>query len=123
LDHNILSGIYNKELKKASKVLNNLNTTNQVFIGFSDSTENNSDYIVLTENDSTLFVLDSISNHTSETLVNFKIEKTLIDTTRVYHKIIGNVFAASNNLEVLKTLNAKHENTKLSNSKSYELND
>jgi hypothetical protein len=114
-NHNILSGIYNKELKKVSKVLNNLNTTQPLFIGFSNSIDDNSNYIVLTENDSTLFVVDSISNHTSETLVNFKIEKTQIDTTTVYHKIIGNVFAASNNLEVLKTLHAKHENTELSN--------
>ncbi|WP_400081186.1 ribonuclease HII [Winogradskyella sp. R77965] len=113
-NHNILSGIYIKELKNASEALKNLNTTKQVFIGFSDSRGNNSDYIILTENDSTLFVVDSISNHISETLVDFEIEKTKIDTTIIYHKIVGNVFAASNNLEILKTLSPKEENTELS---------
>ena len=113
-NHDILSGIYNKELQNTAKVLKNLNTTKHVFINFTDVTENNSDYLILTENNATLFVVDSISNHISETLVDFKIEKTQIDTTTIYHKVIGNVFAGSNNLEVIKTLDAKKENTELS---------
>lgn len=113
-NHNILSSIYNKELKNATELLEHLNTTKQVFISFTESTENNSDYLILTENDSTLFVLDSISNITSETLGDHKIEKTKIDTTTIYHKIIGNVFAGSNNINIIKTLDAKSENTKLS---------
>ena len=114
-NHAILSGIYNKELKSARTLLNHLNTTQQVLIGFSDATKNTSDYIVLTENDSTLFVVDSIPNHISETLVDLKIQKTKIDTTTIYHKIIGTVFAASNNLELIKKVSAKTENIELSN--------
>ncbi|EDP72217.1 hypothetical protein FBALC1_13987 [Flavobacteriales bacterium ALC-1] len=113
-NHNILSGVYNKELKNASEVLRHFNTTKQVYVSFTNTTENNSDYIILTENDSTLFVIDSIPNHISKTLIDFKIENTQIDTTTVYHKIIGNVFAGSNNLELLKSLDAKKENTELS---------
>ena len=72
-NHDILSGIYNKELKNASEVLKNLNTTKQVYIAFPNSLEKNSDYLILTENDTTLFVVDSIPNHISETLTEFKI--------------------------------------------------
>ena len=113
-NHTILSGIYNKELNNASEILKHLNTTQHVFISFIDSDENNSDYVILTKNDSTLFVIDSIPNHISETIVDFKIEKTQIDSSTIYHKIIGTVFTASNNIELLKTLNAKEENTELS---------
>ena len=111
-NNDILSNIYNKDLKNVSQILKNLNTTKQVYISFADST--NSDYLILTENDSTLFLLDSIPNRISETLVDLKIEKTRIDTTTIYHKIIGNTFAGSNNLELIRTLNAKNENTELS---------
>ena len=114
-NHNILSGIYNKELKNASEVLKHLNTTKQVYVSFTETIENNSDYLILTENDSTLFVIDSIQNHISETLVDFDVEKTQIDTTTIFYKIIGNVFASSNNLELLKSLSAKNENIELSN--------
>ena len=113
-NHEILSGIYNKELKNVSNVLKNLNTTQQVFIAFTESAQNQSDYLILTKNDSVLFVVDSISNSLSESLVDFKIEKTQIDSIIVYHKVIGNIFAGSNNLEVLKKLNLKKENTELS---------
>lgn len=111
-NNDILSGIYSEELKNASQILKNLNTTKQVYVSFKDST--NSDYLVLTKNDSALFIIDSIPNHTSETLVDLKIEKTQIDTATVYHKIIGNTFAGSNNLELIKTLNPENENIDLS---------
>lgn len=111
-NNQILSDIYNKELKDASQVLHNFNTTKEVYLAFTDST--NSDYIILTENDSTLFVRDSIKNHISETLMDSGIEKTQINDHTIYHKILGNTFAGSNNLELLKTLNAENENTELS---------
>jgi hypothetical protein len=113
-NHDILSGIYNKDVINTSKALKNLNTTQAVFIAFTASTRDHSDYLILTENAPTLFLVDSIPNHSSESLVNFDIEKTQIDSTILYHKIIGNVFAGSNNLEVIKRLNSKNENTKLS---------
>ena len=108
-NNNILSGIYNKELKNASYILKSFKTTNPIYISFT-----NSDYVILTKNDSALFVIDSLSDHSSESLVNFKIEKTQIDSTTIFHKIIGNTFAGSNNLELLKTLDSKHENVELS---------
>ena len=114
-NHEILSGIYNKELKNVSNVLKNLNTTQQVFIAFTESAQNQSDYLILTKNDSVLFVVDSISNSLSESLVDFKIEKTQIDSIIVYHKVIGNIFAGSNNLEVLKKLNLKKKTLSLVN--------
>ena len=109
-NNDVLSGLYNKELKNASLFLNQLNTTQQVYISFTDS-----NYLILTENDSTLFVLDSIKNITSTTLVDLNIEKTEINNNIIYHKIIGNTFAGSNDLELLKTLNTDNENTEISN--------
>ncbi len=113
-NHDILSGIYNKELKNDVDVLKNLNTTKHLFIAFTNAAENNSDYLILTENDTTLFVVDSIPNQISESITDFKIEKTQIGTSTIYHKIIGNVFVGSNNVDVLKTLDFKKENTELS---------
>lgn len=112
-NHEILSGIYNKELKNASPILKHLNTTQSIFIAFSESSQGNSDFILLTTNDSLLFVVDSIPNRISESLVDLKIEKTQIESTVLYHKVIGNVFAGSNNLEVLKGLDPAKENTAL----------
>ncbi|WP_299366551.1 ribonuclease HII [Winogradskyella sp.] len=110
-NHNILSGIYNEELKTSSTLLENLNTTKQVYVAFLN--ESSSDYLVLTESDSTLFIVDSIPNHISETLTNLKINKTQIDSTVFYHKTLGNVFVASNNMEVVKILDSKNENQEL----------
>ncbi len=112
--HDILSKVYNKELKDASQVLKLLNTNAQILISFIDNAANNSDYLIVTKNDSTLFVIDSLANRMSETLVDFKIEKTQIDSTVMYHKVFGTVFACSNNLDILKTLDKKEENTELS---------
>ncbi|WP_040757057.1 hypothetical protein [Winogradskyella psychrotolerans] len=109
-NNDVLSGLYNKELKNASLFLNQLNTTQQVYISFTDS-----NYLILSENDSTLFVLDSVKNIISTTLVDSEIEKTQINDNIFYHKIIGNTFAGSNDLELLKTLNTDNENTELSN--------
>ena len=43
-NHDILSNLYHKELKNASEVLKNLNTTKEVLIAFTDATKSNSDY-------------------------------------------------------------------------------
>ncbi|MFK7832792.1 MAG: ribonuclease HII [Winogradskyella sp.] len=113
LEHNaVFSGLFNSDLKKPSSILKHLNTTKQVYLAFTDS--KHSDYVILTENDSTLFVVDSLPNHISETLVNFNINKTQIDEDTIYHKIIGKTFAGSNNLELIKNLNSKNENATLS---------
>ena len=108
-NNDILFELYNKELKNASPILSHLNTTKQVYLAFTDS-----NYLILTKNDSTLFVLDSINNITSETLLDSNIKKTQIDSNTIYHRAIGNTFAGSNNLELLKTLNATNNNAELS---------
>ncbi|WP_225036825.1 ribonuclease HII [Winogradskyella sp. SM1960] len=109
-NNDVISSLYNKELKNAAFFLNQLNTTKQVYTSFKDS-----NYLILTENDSTLFVLDSVKNIMSKTLGDLQIEETQIDNNTIYHKIIGNTFAGSNDLELLKTLNPSNENTDLSN--------
>ncbi|MBU2929265.1 ribonuclease HII [Winogradskyella psychrotolerans] len=108
-NNDVLSNLYNKELKHAVLFLNHLNTTEHVYISSQDS-----NFLILTENDSSLFVLDSIKNIISKTLTDVNIEETQIDDQTIYHKIIGNTFAGSNNLDLLKTLNSENENTKLS---------
>ena len=113
-NHDILSRLYNKEIRNAAKVLKNLNTTQPLFIAFTDAGSENSDFLILTKNETALFVVDSISNHKSESIVGFKIEKTQIDSITIYHKIIGDVFAVSDNLDIVKNLNSKQENTELS---------
>jgi hypothetical protein len=112
--HDILTGIYNTQLKNVSEILKTLNTNKQILLSFTDDEDNNSDYLILAENDSTLFVVDSLPNHMSESLTGYNIEKTQIDSTVIYHKIIGTIFAGSNNLELLKTLDAENENKELS---------
>ncbi|NRD21607.1 ribonuclease HII [Winogradskyella litoriviva] len=111
-NNDILSNIYDDQIKTVSKTLKNLNTTKQVYIAFTDSS--NSNYLILTKNDSALFVVDSLKNYTSETLLNSKTEKTTIDSTTLYHNIIGNTFVASNNLKLLKSINSENENLELS---------
>lgn len=110
-NHDIISSIYTKELKKASNLLENLNTTRPIYVAFFD--EDQSDYLILTKNDSTLFVVDSIPNHISEILTDTKIKKTQIDSTVFYHKTIGNVFASSNDLDILKNTNTNGNNKEL----------
>lgn len=112
--HEILSKAHYAELENASPILKNLNTTKQILISFDYNAENTLDYLILTENKNALFNVDSLPNHISETLTNFKIEKTQIDATVTYHKVFGNVFAASNNLELIKSLDPKTENKELS---------
>lgn len=109
-NHEILSSIYNKEVKASTKLLKNLNTTQPLYLSFLD--ESYSDYLLLAENDSTLFVIDSLPNHISETLSEHKIKKTQIDSSTFYHKVIGNIFVASNNLEILKSLKANKPTNK-----------
>ena len=109
--HDILSSVYNKESQVPLNVLNNLNTSQQVFIGFLN--QNNSDYLILTENDSTLFIIDSVRNHISENLPKLDINKVQIDSTVFYHKTYGNTFAASNKLNLLKDLNIENANNEL----------
>ncbi|WP_282031564.1 ribonuclease HII [Winogradskyella eximia] len=113
IDNNeILSSLYQKELKNASQILNQLHTTEEIYITFSDSTQ--TDYLILTENDSTLFVIDAVPNHISETLKDSKINKTQINDYTFYHTVLGNTFCGSNNLELLKNLDPENENEELS---------
>lgn len=109
--HKILSGIHNKELTETLDVLKNINTTNKVYVALLNPQY--TDYLILTKSDSTLFIVDSIPNHVSEKLSTFDINRTQIDSTVFYHKNLNNVFAASNNLDILKTIKASEESNKL----------
>ncbi len=112
--HNILSDIYNKELNETSALLKNINTTDKVYVAFLNP--QHTDYLILTKNDSTVFVVDSIPNHISENLPEFDISKTQIDSTVFYHKVLNTIFVASNSLDVIKNLKpneAKHKLTDL----------
>ncbi|WP_138433049.1 ribonuclease HII [Winogradskyella algicola] len=109
--HKILSKTYNGELTETSTVLKNMNPTDKVYVAFLNET--NTEYLVLTKNDSTVFMIDSLPNHISENLKEFNIAKTQIDSTIFYHKSLNNVFAASNSLEVLKNLKPSEGNQKL----------
>lgn len=109
--HKILSGIHNKELTETSDVLKNINTTNKVYVALLNPQY--TDYLILTKSDSTLFIVDSIPNHISEKLSAFDITRTQIDSTVFYHKNLNNVFAASNNLDILKTIKTSEESNKL----------
>jgi len=109
-NNDVLSDLYNKEIKEASLFLNHFNTTQSIYIAFKDS-----NYLIFTENDSTLFTLDTVTNVISKTLANSNIEETQIDATKLYHKNIGNTFAGSNNLDLLKNINAENENTTIRN--------
>ncbi|MDN3493804.1 ribonuclease HII [Winogradskyella bathintestinalis] len=111
-NNEILSNLYNKELQNVALTLKHFNTTKQVYVAFDN--KSNSDYIILTEKDSSLFLLKDIPNHISETLEDFNIVKTQFNEQTIYHKIIGNTFAGSNNLELLKTLDDQKENHELS---------
>ncbi|NRD19454.1 ribonuclease HII [Winogradskyella eckloniae] len=108
----VLSSIYKGESSNISEIFKNFNTTNQVFIAFPDSI--NSKFLILTKNDSLLFVTDELKNHSTETLVDSKIKKTTIDTTVFYHQIIGNTFAGSNNINLLKSINPEQEDLNIS---------
>ncbi|MBV7270602.1 ribonuclease HII [Winogradskyella luteola] len=110
-NHDILFGIYNKEIKTASRIIKHLNTTKPIYVSFLG--EDQSDYLILAEKDSTLFVVDSIPNHLSETLVEFNVDRIQIDSTTFYHKALGKVFAASNSIDIIKNLNTENTNTEL----------
>ncbi|MEP5254726.1 MAG: ribonuclease HII [Winogradskyella arenosi] len=111
-NNTILETVYSNNLKAVSPILKQFSTTAPVYLTYKDSTV--TDYLILTKHDSTLFVIDSLPNLISETLGNSKITKTQIDESVIYHTVIGNTFAGSNDLNLLKNLNAKNENTALS---------
>lgn len=112
-NHTILSNIYNKQLKTSSSVLKHLNTTKQVYLAFLSNS--NADYLIVTENDSTLIKSDATHNYTSNTIKDFDINKVKIDTTIFYHKAFHNFFVSSNNIDVLKSLKTKNKSDQLSN--------
>ena len=105
-NHDILSSINYKNLKQCKPVLKHLKTDDAVYLGFLDS----NNYIVLTHNKPQLFVVDSIPNHISEKLLESNINKTQLDTTIVFYKVIGNTFVLSNNLNLVKNLKTDNTN-------------
>lgn len=111
-NHNILKGIYIKESKNALSLLKNLNTSKPIYMAFLN--EGNSDYLLITENDSTLFEIDSIPNHSLEKVSDLNIDKIQIDSSQFFSKIKGGFFTASNSLNIIKTLGENQNDNNLS---------
>lgn len=114
-NHDVLSKIYNNELNEASKILKFLHPKKELYIAFPQAENGSSDYLILTEDSPNLFLIDSIPNLVSETLIDLKIEKTQIDSTTFYHKTVNNIFATSNNLDIIKDLDSSRNNKELIN--------
>jgi hypothetical protein len=110
-NHKLFSSIYNKELKVTSDILQLYNTSKPVFLS---TTENSNGYLILAEFSEQIFKLDSLPNHISETIAEFKVDKIQIDSITIYTKKIGDVFATSQNIEVLIQLNEDNENQEIS---------
>lgn len=113
-DHKILSTICNKDLETASNTLKHFNSKKKLYVAFSKASTNNSDYVILTENTSDVFLKDSITNINYKKLNDSNIYKVEIDSLVFFNRIVGNTFAASNNLELIKNLNYENENIELS---------
>ncbi len=111
-NHIILSHLYKTNLNLTSAVLKNINTTKPVYVASLNT--NTSDYVVLTKNDSSIFNIEAIPNHITERLKDQDIKKVQMDSVVFYTKIYGDYFTVSNNLELLKSLNAENENTAIS---------
>lgn len=105
--HAILKNIHNKDSKNASSLLKNLNSSKPIYIAFLN--QDDADYLLLTENDSTLFKIDSFPNHTSERLTKINIDKIQVDSSQFFTKIKGGYFCASNNLDIIKHLEINNE--------------
>lgn len=112
-NNDVLSTIYNDNLKDATKILKTFNTTEQVFMALPDSLKTKSHYLILTKNDSTLLNVEGLKNYSTETLTNLNIKKTTLDSSVLYHQVLGNTFVGSNSLELLKTVDSKNENLEL----------
>jgi hypothetical protein len=110
-NHKLFSNIYYKELEFTSDILRLYNTSKPVFLA---TIENSNDFLILTEFSDEIFNIDSIPNHISETIAEFKIDKIQIDSTTIYTKQIGNVFATSQNIELLNGLDEDNENIEIS---------
>ena len=71
--------------------------------------QDDADYLLITENDSTLFKIDSIPNHTAERMTKINIDKIQIDSSQFFTKIKGGYFCASNSLDIIKNLELNQE--------------
>jgi len=106
-NHKILNGIYNKESKHVSTLLKNLNSSKPIYMAFLN--QDDADYLLITENDSTLFKIDSIPSHTAERMTKINIDKIQIDSSEFFTKIKGGYFCASNSLDIIKNLELNQE--------------
>ncbi|WP_179344095.1 hypothetical protein [Winogradskyella ursingii] len=113
INQEIINDIYNKELNTSFQFLKHLTPRGKLYLSFIENDQKASDYLILTQTDSTLFVRDSISNFISESFSEKDIEKVQIDTTTIYIRTLKNLFAASNSLEVIQTLKKNNKNSSL----------
>ena len=81
------------------------------------TSEGKKDYGIVTQNDSTLFVFDSISNILSETNAKTNITKTVIDKDTLFHTLKNGFFIGSNSIEKLEAMSS----SKISNNDLLDL--
>ena len=110
-NHHILKPLFEENFKPTNKLLKHLNVTKEVYIAFLE--ESKSDYLLLTQNDSLLMVLDSTIHYKSYPNLKSNITRFEVDSTIFYTKIVDDIFTASNNIDVLKDLNSKPKNEEL----------
>ncbi len=95
-----------KTLKKQLNHLNNIRTTDPVIISFTKTDDNKLDYTLITKNNKTLFELDSIKNHKTETykVKNHTALKITIEDAITYNSIRDSVFISASNKNILETI-------------------
>lgn len=110
-NQDILSEIFDKELSSTIEILKLYNTTRPIYVVALDDAN---DYLILTDYTEGLFAIDSIPHYSYDPSSEFEIDKIEIDSTILYSKTFGNLFATSNNFNLLKHLDYKNENTEIS---------
>jgi hypothetical protein len=112
-DNEILNLLFKEDITDATALMNHLNTTAPIYLALSKEKDSSYNYLIITENKPDLLVLDSLVQRTSEAIGKGDIIKTVLDSTRQFHKSMKRFFVASNSVDVLNNLNANQGNEKL----------
>ncbi|WP_411767397.1 ribonuclease HII [Winogradskyella sp. A3E31] len=93
----------NSSAKSLTKLLSHFKPKEEFLITFTEDSITPI-YSFITKQDSTLLVLDSVSNVLSITLGKTGIKKTIIDTDTLYHTIKNGYFYGSNSQQKVETI-------------------
>lgn len=98
-----------KDLKNKLQNLKYLNPKQDVIISFGKDTKDSLEFLVITKHSKDLFNLDSISNHSIETISdkNKSILKTTLANQTLYSYIKDSIYFASNQLDLITNLAKK----------------